>query len=93
MNNIFDTQTNYKFLVVETNFRVYAYSSSPLEIAIIKKLFKIKYIFNGFIVADITRKKTRKILKRGISYTKVNMLFSTKDFTLFKYSFEKRKQL
>lgn len=71
MNHIFDAQTNYKFLVVETNFKVYAYNTSPLEVAIIRKLFEVEYVFPGFIIAHITRKSIRRILKRGISYTKV----------------------
>lgn len=71
MTAIFDNQENYKFLIVETNFKVYAYTVSPLERAIIDFLFEVEYVFPGYIVAHITRKSTRKVLKRGVSYHKV----------------------
>jgi transcription initiation factor TFIIH subunit 4 len=71
MSNIFDQNENYRFLIVETNFKVYAYTSSPLEKAIIEFLFEVEYIFPGLIVAHITRKSIRSVLKRGITHNKV----------------------
>lgn len=73
MGELFESQENYKFLIVESNFKVYAYTNSPFEKKIIDFLFEVEYIFSGLIVAHITRSSIRKVLKRGISYYKVNL--------------------
>jgi transcription initiation factor TFIIH subunit 4 len=71
MGDLFESQDSYKFLIVESNFKVYAYTDSPFEKKIIDFLFEIEYVFPGLIVAHITRSSIRKVLKRGISYHKV----------------------
>ena len=71
MGNIFENQENYKYLIVESNFKVYAYTDSPLEKTIIDFLFEIEYVFPGLIVGHITRSSIRKVLKRGVGHQKV----------------------
>ncbi len=72
MSNVFESQEGFKFLIVETNFKVYAYTDSPLEKAVLEFLFEIEYIFPGLIIAHITRKSLRNVFKRGVCATKVN---------------------
>jgi transcription initiation factor TFIIH subunit 4 len=71
MSNVFEAQEGFKFLIVETNFKIYAYTDSPLEKAVLEFLFEIEYIFPGLIIAHITRKSLRNVLKRGVCATKV----------------------
>ena len=71
VNHIFENQEDYKFLIVESNFKVYAYTNSALEQKIIEFLFEVEYIFPNFIVAHITRNSIRKVLKRGVHHQKV----------------------
>ncbi len=71
VGNIFENRENYKYLIVESNFKIYAYTDSPLEIEIIKFLFDINYIFPGMIVGQITRSSIRRVLKRGVGFQKV----------------------
>ena len=73
--SIFESKENYKYLIVESNFKIYAYTDSPLEIKIIEFLFDISYVFPGMIVGQITRASIRRVLKRGVSYQKVKLTF------------------
>lgn len=75
VNHIFENQDNYKFLIVESNFKVYAYTNSPLEQKIIEFLFEVEYTFPNFIVAHVTRSSIRKVLKRGVHHQKVFQYF------------------
>ena len=67
MESILVSQENSKFLFVETNFKIYAYTSNELEIKILEFLFEIEYIFKEFIVGYITRNSIRRVLKRGVN--------------------------
>jgi transcription initiation factor TFIIH subunit 4 len=71
MTSIFERQENYKFIMVETNFKVYAYTNSIFETKILEFLLEIEYVFPGFLVGHITRNSIRKVLKRGVSHQKV----------------------
>ena len=57
---------NGKFLVIETNFKIYAYTKNSLDIKIFKFLFEVEYIFDGFIQGYISRECLRKLFKMGI---------------------------
>ena len=61
------TQDFQKFLIVETNFKVYAYTKNEFELQRINFLFEVEYSFPGFIVGVITRNSTRNVLKRGLT--------------------------
>ena len=67
MGDILESRENFKFLIIESNFKIYAYTESHFEKKIIDFLFEIEYIFPGFIVAHITRNSIRKVLKRGVT--------------------------
>nr|CDS33418.1 general transcription factor IIH polypeptide 4 [Hymenolepis microstoma] len=55
------------YIVVETNFRVYAYTDSVLKTSLLSLFSKIRIRFPNMIVADITRESVREALLRGIS--------------------------
>jgi transcription initiation factor TFIIH subunit 4 len=49
-----------KFLIVETNFKVYAYTSSPIYRELFKRFMRVEYTFPNLITATITRDKLQK---------------------------------
>lgn len=55
------------FIVVETNYRVYAYTESPLQIALITLFIELNYRFPKFVVGFITRDSVRTAFKNGIT--------------------------
>ena len=60
------TEESQHFLVVETNFRVYAYTSSELQLAILSTFSEIDKRFEHMAVAKITRSSVRRALQCGI---------------------------
>ena len=44
-----------KFLIVETNFKVYAYTNSKLYLAILKLFLRVEYAFPNLVVATLNR--------------------------------------
>jgi transcription initiation factor TFIIH subunit 4 len=76
MTTLFENQEGYKFLIIETNFKVYAYTDSHFERVILEFLFEIEYVFPGLIIAHITRKSIRNALKKGVPADKVIVLFT-----------------
>jgi len=44
-----------KFIIVETNFKVYAYTSSKVYLALLKLIMRVEYAFPDLIVASLTR--------------------------------------
>ncbi|EEB87813.1 hypothetical protein MPER_14683, partial [Moniliophthora perniciosa FA553] len=60
------------FIVLETNYRVYAYTGSfslhnPLQTAILHLFVSLKYRFPNLVVGSITRESVKKALSNGIS--------------------------
>ncbi|RKO95956.1 transcription factor Tfb2, partial [Caulochytrium protostelioides] len=59
------------FIIVETNYRVYAYTSSALEIAVLSLFVNLKARFMNMVVGMITRDSVREALSKGISATQI----------------------
>ncbi|KAJ3106523.1 RNA polymerase II transcription factor B 52 kDa subunit [Phlyctochytrium planicorne] len=55
------------FIIVETNFKVYAYTSSPIQIAILSLFVSLKSRFANMVVGQITRDSVRDALANGIT--------------------------
>ncbi|OON20862.1 Transcription factor tfb2 [Opisthorchis viverrini] len=55
------------YILLETNFRLYAYTDSPLRTALLSLFSKIRARFPNLVVADITRDSVREALIRGIT--------------------------
>lgn len=54
------------YLIVETNFRLYAYTSSPLQIALLGLFTFVKYRLPNLVVCAISRESIRLALAGGI---------------------------
>ncbi|OZJ02174.1 hypothetical protein BZG36_04807 [Bifiguratus adelaidae] len=55
------------FLVLETNYRVYAYTNSPLQIAVLNLFVDLKSRFPNMVSGVITRDSVRNALTNGIT--------------------------
>ncbi|KAJ3215840.1 RNA polymerase II transcription factor B 52 kDa subunit [Dinochytrium kinnereticum] len=58
---------NVGFVIVETNFKVYAYTNSPIQIAILSLFVSLKSRFANMVVGQITRDSVREALANGIT--------------------------
>ncbi|KAF1756180.1 hypothetical protein GCK72_012633 [Caenorhabditis remanei] len=58
-------------VIVETNFRVYAYTSSLLQLAIIALFTEMTYRFQDMSVGMITRESVRGALQHGITAAQI----------------------
>ncbi|CCH43852.1 RNA polymerase II transcription factor B subunit 2 [Wickerhamomyces ciferrii] len=54
-------------IIIETNFKVYAYTNSPLQIAILNLFVHLKARFSNLVTGQITRESIRKALVSGIT--------------------------
>lgn len=54
---------NKGFLVVETNYRVYAYTNSSLQLAILSTFTELLYRFSDVVVGVMTRDSVRRALQ------------------------------
>lgn len=68
----FDTalgpSTNDKgFVVIETNYRIYAYTSSPLQIAILALFARLSTRYPNMVAGKMTRESVRRAINMGIT--------------------------
>lgn len=61
------TNSQQGYLIVETNYRVYAYTDSPLQIALLSLFVDLKYRFPKFCLGLLTRESVRRALRSGIT--------------------------
>lgn len=55
------------FIIVETNYRLYAYTDSPLQISILNLFCSLKCRFANLVIGRLTRHHARRALTSGIS--------------------------
>ena len=55
-----------RFLIAETNFRVYAYTQSELHIVLLSYFLKMEYRLPGLVVGSLTRESACNALKEGL---------------------------
>ncbi|KAJ5273585.1 Transcription factor Tfb2 [Penicillium angulare] len=54
-------------VIIETNYRLYAYTSSPLQISLISLFTNLKYRFPNLVTGKITRQSVRRAIEMGIT--------------------------
>uniref|UniRef100_A0A3B3VJA4 General transcription factor IIH subunit 4 n=1 Tax=Poecilia latipinna TaxID=48699 RepID=A0A3B3VJA4_9TELE len=59
--------TNAGFIVVETNYRLYAYTDSELQIALVALFSEMLYRFSNVVVAQLTRESVQQAIANGIT--------------------------
>ncbi|KAL8790776.1 MAG: hypothetical protein Q9213_000400 [Squamulea squamosa] len=55
------------FVVIETNYRVYAYTSSPLQIAILSLFTRLSTRYPNMVSGKMTRESVRRAINMGIT--------------------------
>lgn len=55
------------YIVVETNYRIYAYTDSNLQVALVALFTELMYRFPNLVVGLITRESVRQALRGGIT--------------------------
>lgn len=64
-------------IILETNFKLYAYSNSPLEIAILNLFVNLRTRFANMVIGQITRESIRNALSNGITAEQVIRFLET----------------
>ncbi|KAF8246286.1 transcription factor Tfb2 [Wilcoxina mikolae CBS 423.85] len=62
-----DPSEDRGFIIIETNYRVYAYSNSPLAIAILDLFTKLGTRFPNLVTAKLTRGSIQRAIANGIT--------------------------
>jgi transcription initiation factor TFIIH subunit 4 len=65
------------FIIVETNYRLYAYTSSPLQISLIALFTTLKYRFPNLVTGKITRQSIRRAIEMGITADQIISYLAT----------------
>ncbi|KAL3293564.1 transcription factor tfb2 [Colletotrichum asianum] len=60
-------ETRSGSIIVETNYRVYAYGQTPLQIAVLSLFCKLKLRFADMVSGRLTRNSIRNAVERGIT--------------------------
>ncbi|XP_043283266.1 general transcription factor IIH subunit 4 [Venturia canescens] len=59
------------YIIVETNYRVYAYSNSNLQVALLGLFCEMLYRFPNLVVSILTRDSVRQALRSGITAAQI----------------------
>lgn len=65
------------FIVLETNYRVYAYTSNPLQIAVLNLFITLKSRFPNLVIGMVTRESIKNALSNGITAEQIVTYLST----------------
>lgn len=61
------TADEKRFLILETNYKIYAYTSNELEIAILNLFVNIRVRYPNLVVGRLDRKIVKEAMNKGIS--------------------------
>ncbi|GAP89394.1 putative RNA polymerase II transcription factor B subunit 2 [Rosellinia necatrix] len=64
-------------IILETNFRLYAYVNSPLQIAVLALFVDLKYRFRGLVSGVLTRASIRRAVDMGITSDQIISYLAT----------------
>ncbi|KAI0201648.1 transcription factor Tfb2 [Astrocystis sublimbata] len=64
-------------IILETNFRVYAYVNSPLQIAVLALFADLKYRFRGLVSGVLSRNSIRRAVDMGITSDQIVSYLAT----------------
>ncbi|KAF9178574.1 RNA polymerase II transcription factor B 52 kDa subunit [Haplosporangium sp. Z 11] len=62
-----EEEDDHGFIVLETNYRIYAYTDSPLQIAVLNLFVHLRDRFPNMVTGVITRDSIRRALTKGIT--------------------------
>ena len=59
------------YIIIETNYRVYAYTNSPLQMAILSLFLDLKSRFKNMVMGVLSRESVREAFSNGITSEQV----------------------
>lgn len=62
------------YIIVETNYRIYAYTDSNLKISLLALFSDLLFRFPNMVVASLTRESVREAFKMGITGQQVVLI-------------------
>ncbi|THH04433.1 hypothetical protein EW145_g5527 [Phellinidium pouzarii] len=65
------------FIILETNYRIYAYTDNPLQTAILNLFVSFKCRFPNLVVGSVTRESVKKALSNGITADQIIKYLTT----------------
>lgn len=65
------------YLIIETNYRVYAYTSSPLQIALLSLFITLKSRHPNLVTGKLTKSSVQKAVRLGITADQIINFLST----------------
>lgn len=65
------------FIIIETNYRLYAYTSSPLQIAVLALFTKLTARYPNMVSGRVTRSSIREAISHGITSDQIISYLST----------------
>jgi transcription initiation factor TFIIH subunit 4 len=65
------------FIVIETNYRLYAYTSSPLQIAVLALFTKLSTRYPNMVSGRVTRDSIRRAIEHGITSDQIISYLTT----------------
>lgn len=63
----YEEDSSNGYIIIETNFKLYCYTESPLQIAILNLFVHLRTRFNNMVCGNITRESIRHALRAGIT--------------------------
>ncbi|KAM8977234.1 general transcription factor IIH subunit 4 [Pelodytes ibericus] len=70
------------FILVETNYRIYAYTDSELQIALIALFSEMLYRFPNLIVGQVTRESVQQAIGNGITAEQIIHFLRTRSHSV-----------
>lgn len=65
------------FVILETNYRIYAYTSSPLQISVLALFCDLRHRFAGMVTGRLTRRSIRAAISHGITADQIISYLAT----------------
>lgn len=65
------------FIILETNYRVYAYTSSPLQISVLALFCDLRHRFAGMVTGRLSRPSIRRAIGYGITADQIISYLAT----------------
>lgn len=69
--------SNKGFIIIETNYRLYAYTDSLIQIAIISLFCKLQHRFPNLISGKLTKESVQQAVKQGITSEQIIAYLTT----------------
>ncbi|KAF3761678.1 transcription factor Tfb2 [Cryphonectria parasitica EP155] len=76
-DGVADSGQKTGFIILETNYRIYAYTSSPLQISVLALFCELKHRFAGMVTGRLTRRSIRSAVAYGITADQIISYLAT----------------